>query len=185
MITIPRPTLGTLALCLCLAPIGCSDTGPDELPTDSDRVNMLSLMLPERIEIWPGTRIDSFDDDPFPDGVLVIVRPQDAFGDPVKAAGRFYFELWEFQPASGEPRGERLAFWSQLIDSTERVEEHWTQAQMFEFRLGWPEETEGIRPGRKYVLKVTYHTPWDKRITDQIELDFLLPGGAARAATSP
>lgn len=153
---------------------GCRSYGPDHLPTERERVEMLSLMLPERIQIQPFSRIASFNDDGVPDGILLVLRPLDRFGDPVKAVGSFYFELWSYQPASAERRGQRLGFWDRTIATAEEVRLYWNRAQMYEFRLAWIGGTEGLEPGRKYLLTATYRTPWDVSIQDEHVLEFHL-----------
>lgn len=147
------------------------------MPTDPERRSMLSLMLPKSVHIWSGTKIASFDDDQIPDGILAVVRPEDQFGDPVKAAGLFYFELWTYEKASAERKGRRLAFWNHMIDSAERLELHWTPAQMYEFQLGWTGGAEGIAPDESYLLTVTYRTPWGTQMQDQMRIDFNIPSG--------
>ena len=160
---------------------GCNN-GPSRIPTEPQRRAMLSLMLPTQIKIQPFTRIASFDKDNIPVGVIVVLRATDRFGDPVKAAGPFYFELYSHQPASGEPKGQRLAFWEETIDTADKVAGHWSHAQMYEFKLGWPEGATSVRPGSKYVLTATYRTPWDESMTDQYVMDFLVAPGTIQRA---
>lgn len=136
---------------------------------------MLKLMLPHAIQIQPFTSIRSFNDDETPDGILMVVRPVDRFGDPVKAAGQFYFELWTYVNASGERRGERLAYWERTIASRSEVELYWTRAQMYEFKLAWTQGAEGIQPERKYLLTASWRTPWEETVQDEYVLDFHLP----------
>ncbi len=172
----------------CLLALGCRTRGPTYLPSERDRVEMLNLMLPQAIEITPFTKIKSFDLDEVPDGMLAVVRPVDKFGDPVKAAGLFYFELWTYQNASGERKGERLAFWERTIATPEEVRLYWTHAQMYEFQLAWTSGVEQIRPDRKYLLTATYRTPWDETIGDEYVFTFHLPPSAIvrpEAATAP
>ncbi len=138
---------------------------------------MLDLMLPQRIKIEPFTKIKSFNEDQVPDGVLAVVRAFDKFGDPVKAVGLWYFELWTYVPASGDPKGERLAYWERNISTAEEVRLYWTRAQMFEFQLAWTAGVENIQPGRKLVLTATYRAPWDETFQDQYILEFQLPPG--------
>jgi len=133
---------------------------------------MLSLMLPNAIEIQPFTKITSFNEDEVPDGILAVVRPVDRFGDPVKAAGRFYFELWTYVDASAERRGERLAFWERTIATEEEVRLYWNRAQMYEFQLAWTQGMAQLRPGRKFILAVTYRAPWDKGMEDEHVIEF-------------
>lgn len=142
-------------------------------------------MLPHKIEIQPFTQIASFDDDNVPDGILVVIRPLDRFGDPIKAVGLFYFELWTYQKASGQRKGEPLAYWDLTIDNLQQVRLHWTRAQMYEFQLAWTQGSEAIRPGRKYVLAATYHAPWDEKIRDEYVLEFNLPAESMGQTSAP
>jgi len=153
-------------------PMACQSTGPDEMPTEPEQVEMLSLMLPATIKIEPFTKIASFNEDEIPDGIVAVVRPLDRFGDPVKAAGLFYFELWTYVDASAERKGERLAFWERTIASEQEVRLYWNRAQMYEFQLAWTQGLQNFRPGQKYILAVTYRTPWGKGIEDEYVLDF-------------
>ncbi|NLX22226.1 MAG: hypothetical protein GXY55_11255 [Phycisphaerae bacterium] len=165
-----------LAATLGAACSGCRSTGPDHLPRESERVAMLSLMLPHEVHIQPFSKIASFNEDRIPDGILAVVRPVDPFGDPVKAVGLFYFELWSYRNASGDHKGERLEFWDQMIDNPEDVRRHWKRAQMYEFQLAWTQGAGAVQPGRKYILTVSYRTPWDTTIQDEHVLEFHLPG---------
>jgi len=171
-----KTCLGVLAI--GLAVVGCQSTGPDHHPTEQERLDMLSLMLPEQIEVLPFTKITSFDEDNVPDGILAVVQPVDRFGDPVKAVGYFYFELWTYQDASGERKGERLAYWDRALTSADDVRLYWTHARMFEFQLAWTRGLEAVQPNRKYILAVSYRTPWDETIQDEYVFDFVLSESA-------
>ncbi len=164
--------IGFVCLSAAFAAAGCHSTGPEQLPQERDRVAMLSLMLPSEIKIEPFTKVRSFNDDDIPDGILAIVRPVDRFGDPVKAVGLFYFELWEYRQASQDRKGERIEFWDRPINSTDDVRIHWSRAQMYEFQLAWTQGEGSIRPGRKYLFTATYRTPWDTTISDEYVIDF-------------
>lgn len=146
---------------------------------------MLSLMLPESIRIQPFTKVASFNEDEVPDGILAIVRPLDQFGDPAKAAGIFFFELWTYVEASGERKGERLEFWEKTIDSADDIQLHWTPAQMYEFQLAWTKGAGVVQPGRKYVFSVGYRTPWDTNIYDEYVLDFHLADSGLSPEATP
>lgn len=176
-----------LALVAICAPfLACKSTGPDGMPTEKARADMLGLMLPAEIKVQPFTKIRSFNEDDIPDGILAVVRPLDKFGDPVKAVGLFYFELWTYVEASGTPRGERLAFWERNISTAEEVRLYWTRAEMYEFQLAWTSGIEAIQPGRKFVLTATYRAPWDETFQDDYIVSFELPPGIlAPAATRP
>lgn len=159
------------AALLVMLEVGCRSSGPTKLPTERERVQMLSLMLPQTLKIQPFTKIRDFDGDAQPDGILAVVRPLDAFGDPAKAVGLFYFELWTYEAATAERKGERLAYWDRLIGSAQDVSLYWTRAQMYEFQLAWTSGISGIKPGRKYILTAAYRTPWDETIRDEFVLE--------------
>jgi hypothetical protein len=159
-------------LVAAVMPLACRSTGPDNVPTEAEELEMLSLMLPHAIEIQPFTKIASFNDDEIPDGIVTVVRPVDRFGDPVKAVGRFYFELWTYVDASALRRGERLAFWERMIATEEEVRLYWNRGQMYQFELAWTAGMEQLRPGRKFILAVTYRTPWGKGIEDEYVMEF-------------
>jgi hypothetical protein len=170
----------------CVPLVACRSTGPSHMPTEKERVDMLALMLPQSIKVQPFTKIRNFNEDEIPDGILAVVRPVDRFGDPVKAVGLFYFELWTFANASGISRGERLAFWERDITTAEEVRLYWTRAGMYEFQLAWTAGVEAIRPGQKYVLTATYRAPWDETFQDEYIIDFQLsPGALVPAAARP
>lgn len=143
--------------------------------TEQERLDTLALILPQSIKIQPFTKIKSFNDDQIPDGILAVVRAHDKFGDPVKAAGLWYFELWTYVNASGERKGERLAFWDRNVSTAEELRLYWTRAQMFEFQLAWTSGVETIKPGGKYILTATYRAPWDETFTDDYVLQMDLP----------
>lgn len=156
------------------------------MPTEKARADMLGLMLPASIKIQPFTKIRSFNQDDIPDGILAVVRPLDKFGDPVKAVGLLYFELWTYVEATGLPRGERLAFWERNITTAEEVKLYWTRAEMYEFQLAWTAGIEAMQPGQKFILTATYRAPWDETFQDEFVIDFQLPPGIlAPAATRP
>lgn len=154
------------------------------MPTDQERADMLGLMLPQSIKIQPFTKIKSFNEDDIPDGILAVVRPLDKFEDPVKAAGLFYFGLWTFRNASGDRKGERLAFWERNITTAEEVRLYWTRAEMYEFQLAWTAGIESFQPGQKFVLTATYRAPWDETLQDEYVLEFELPAGPLVPATT-
>jgi hypothetical protein len=137
---------------------------------------MVSLSLADCIRIEPFTRIDSFNSDNIPDGIRAFIRPLDIFGDPVKAGGHFYFELWTYVNASGDRKGERIAFWDRTIATPEEVRLYWTRAQMYEFQLAWTGPIDQLQPDRPYVFTATYRTPWETTIRAECVLDFHISG---------
>jgi hypothetical protein len=156
------------------------------MPTEKERTEMLGLMLPHTIKIQPFTKIKSFNEDEVPDGVLAVVRAFDVFGDPVKAVGHWYFELWTYVEASGDRKGQRLAFWDRNLRTPEEVRLYWTRAEMFEFQLAWTGGVGAVQPGRKLLLSATYRAPWDETFQDEYVLDFQLsPGSLVPSTTRP
>lgn len=143
---------------------GCRAGGPSDVPTEPEKVEMLSLMLPSELKIEPFTKFQSFDQHERPDGILLVLRPLDRFGDPVKATGLFYFELWTYNESAPMRKGERLAYWERTIGARQDVKLYWTRAQMYEFQLVWAAGAGQVRPGRSYLLTATYRPPWDETI---------------------
>ncbi|MFA5865905.1 MAG: hypothetical protein WC975_14630 [Phycisphaerae bacterium] len=122
------------------------------------------LLLPAKIDILPFTKPRSWDDDQIPDGIEVVLRPLDSFGDQTKAVGCFRFELYTFQKASGETKGQRIGFWEENMTTKESQNLHWDKiTRTYRFRLAWTGEK--TRQG-KYVLEVTYLAPSSLRLTD-------------------
>lgn len=135
--------------------------------------NMIELLMPQRIEIVEAfTAFESFDDDQMPDGIGLRLQAQDAYGDPVKIAGSVHIELYTYQPASGENKGNRLCEpWSVELVKQKDQRRYWNMVTgMYEIPLEFPEAILADLPakaGGKFVLAVTYHTPLDGHMTDE------------------
>lgn len=161
---------------------GCSSTPKVSAGKDDP----LALLVARQIRIQPFTKIKSLDDDQIPDGILLVLRPTDVMGDPVKIFGRVYFELYAYQNASGERKGERLEFWERSLATPDDQKLYWDRtAQMYEFPLAW---TQGVpsSPVRKYVLTATYRTPWDETLADEYVMEWTAGKGLLSApATQP
>jgi len=56
----------------------------------------------------------NWDDDPEPDGIQFVVRPQDADGFMVKAEGSLSARLWSQPDASKEEKGKLIQKWSDI-----------------------------------------------------------------------
>jgi hypothetical protein len=122
------------------------------------------LLLPDRIDILPFTKPKSWDNDQKPDGIEVVLRPLDSFGDQTKAIGLFRFELFLYKTASSDSRGPRIGFWEENLNSRDAQYKHWDRiTRTYRFRLGW--SGQQVRPG-KYVLEVTYIAPSGQRLSD-------------------
>jgi hypothetical protein len=146
--------------------IGCASQ-PAALD-DPVTVQSLSLLMPAEIIIEPFTGVKSFDADDIPDGLEVVLRPVDSFGDPVKIAGVVRIELYHFQPASGEPKGRRIEQWDVAINTSREQETYWNNVtQMYEIPL--ERDVSGMSPDERYVLEVTYNTPLGEHMVSQYE----------------
>ena len=162
---------------LCWA-AGCTEPAAPGGPEHYEQA--LALLLPQRIQIQPFTRIASFDDDEVPDGISVYLRPVDQFGDPVKVAGTFLFELYRYRQASADRKGERLEFWETRILDENDQRRYWDHtSQMYEFPLEIQQlRTEEGRPilsRDKAVLLVTFNTPRGEHLESEYILEAKRP----------
>ena len=145
---------------VCVAAAGC------EAP--SRRISGAGLG-PERVKIDSLTEIASFDDDDQPDGFRVWLQALDGFGEPVKLAGDVVFELYTFQPASGQSKGERLVEWHRPVHTRRDQETFWNRAsQMYHFELVWSPPNPAPD---KFVLAATVTTAEDDHLSDEYELE--------------
>jgi len=145
-------------------------SAPKDEPPAREQID---LLLPRKIDILKFTKPASFDDDQIPDGLEVVLRPLDAYGDQTKAIGRFRFELYQSRKASADPRGTRLGLWEVDLSSKEAHDQHWEWvSRTYRFRLLWTGQQ--VKPG-KYILDVTYISPWGQRITGTYELEAQIP----------
>jgi hypothetical protein len=170
------------ALWVCAAAsvsAGCNE--PSKSVENADQRVMLEMLMPRSVRIvGPFTKLASFDADEAPDGLDVLLRALDGFGDPVKISGTVRIELYEFVPASGEPKGARIGEpWNIPLVSEQDQRTYWNRTtQMYEFKLQL--NVRAIKPAQKYVLGVTYTTPLGDRMMDEYTLE--LPPGEAKAA---
>jgi len=162
---------------LGLLAMSCATMTP--LPGDeAARQRMLALLLPRRIEIVePFTRVKSFDDDGTPDGIELLLQAVNSLDDPgLMVIGTLRVELYEYVPASGLPRGRRLEQWDVELVSDDQQRKYWNQlTQMYELRLGV--DPKRIPSADRYVLLVTYDSPFGDRLTDEYMIQ-------SRASTS-
>jgi len=140
--------------------------------SDTDARGMVELLMPQRIELVEAfTGFRSFDKDDTPDGIEVLVRALDTFGDPVKIAGTIRFELYSYQQASGEPANRRLCDpWEVTLVTQQDQKRYWNLVTgMYEVPLEFPPgfATKVPPAERKFVLEATYTTPLGTHMTDQ------------------
>ena len=161
-----RRSLGSLFGAILVATMGCASTGD---PVDSEARNkMLSLLMPNRVEIVePFTRVRSFDEDAEADGVELLLQAVNALDNPgLMIVGSVRVELFEFVPASGNRRGQRLEYWDVAISTVQAQRTYWNSiTQMYEFRLAV--DAGRIPPNDKFVLLVTYNSPLGEHLTDE------------------
>jgi len=133
--------------------------GPRTVDFDDPAVRqMVTLLMPERIIVEPFTGLKSFDDDDEPDGLEVVLRSQDSFGDPVKIAGLIRIELYAFNPASGEAKGRHIEQWDIPLVTTQDQRTYWNPfTQMYEIPLEL--DLASTTPADKYVIAIVYNTP--------------------------
>ena len=87
--------------------------------------------------------------------IETYVRLTDQFGDPLKAPGRFRFELFEYRPAASDPRGRRFSINGvQKFDLTEIDvnQRHWDSTTgNYRFTLKLPDGSP-----KTVVMQVTF-----------------------------
>jgi hypothetical protein len=159
-----------LALLVPLAACSCTDGfrwGGGGRPVDTEAMAML---LPTKIKIHSFTKIKPLFGSSLPNGIEVWLEPLDRFNDVVKIVGELHFELYTYRQASANRKGEQIEFWQVRIGSPGEQQRYWDRvARMYQFPLGWDYAPP---PGKKYVLLVTYLSPSDERLTDELELRF-------------
>jgi hypothetical protein len=159
--------------------------------SDADTQRMVELLMPQRIELVEAfTGFRTFDGGEVPDGIEVLIRALDSFGDPVKIAGTIRFELYTFEQASGERPGRRLGEpWEVTLVSQQDQKRYWNLVTgMYEVPLKFPAEfrneaaaqTASAGAGRKFVLEATYTTPLGTHMTDECTITAPRRPGAGR-----
>lgn len=137
---------------------GCTSTKVDL--ADPATRQMLSLLMPSQIIVEPFTGLKSFDDDDVPDGIEVVMRPVDTFGDPVKIAGHLVIEVYQCRPASGERQGRKIEQWDLELASTRDQHKYWNRVtQMYEMPLTLGPEALALGAKDRFVIGITYTTP--------------------------
>ena len=164
-----------LVLCLCIT--GCAER--PRITGEPAQREMLALLMPSRVEIVePFTRLKSFDDDAAPDGIELLLRAVNALDNPgLMIAGKVHAALYEYVPASGDPKGRRLEHWDIELATPGQQRRHFNaMTQMYEFKLGI--DPTRIPPAEKYVLAVTYSSPLGDHLTDECLISYASYGAA-------
>jgi len=176
-----RPALTLICLAaLTTSLTACRSTTPDgEI---ADRVRAMELLIPGEIAIVaPFTRLKSFGDDGDngePDGIELLLEARNAMDNPgLMIAGQVRVELFAYVPASANQKGRRLEQWHIELRTEKQQKSHWNGlTQMYEFKLGV--DTSRIPKADRYVLRVTYRSPFGTHLTDELVL-------TPRAAAAP
>jgi hypothetical protein len=115
------------------------------------------------------TKITDFDGDSQPDGVEAVVELQDRFGDPVKAAGRILFQVYDYRPVNPDPRGDRVAGpFEGRVDSVQDQRNRWSRVnRAYIFQLAFP----NAKSDANYVLEAQFESASGKRMFDVLTLE--------------
>lgn len=149
---------------------GCR--GPQGPEYDAaERQALLEGIAADKIEIVaPFTKPASFDDDPLPDGISVVLSAVDKQGERIKITGQIVFELYTYRPASADPKGQQLQTWQLGLAGDKDQRTYWNHTtRMYDFPLQvtldtWP-------GGSKFVLLARYNNPWNEHLQDQAIID--------------
>jgi hypothetical protein len=148
---------------------GCRSTGPvTEL---EEREAALALLLPSEIEIVaPFTKLKSFSESDQPDGIEILLQARNALDNPgLMIAGTVRIELYSYLQASAERKGRQLQKWTIPLQTEKQQKAHWNRlTQMYEFRVGV--DVARIPRADRYVLLVTYRSPFGTFLTDELVL---------------
>ena len=126
------------------------------------------LLMPAKIEIQHYlTKPFDFEGTGDADGLEVILTALDSFGDPVKCAGTFHFDLYTVRMASGDKLGKQIADWSATIKSDKTLVEYWDRYSRF-YKFPLKLRSGKLPPGR-YILNVCLITPTDDKLYDTYE----------------
>ncbi len=157
-----------LALPGCQAPASRPAADAESL---SETVRVLS---PREIRIQRYlTEAHAFPGSETPNGVTVLLAALDSFKDPIKCVGNFQFELYTHRPASGNPLGERVGYWSIELTDQSSIAKYWDRySRFFKFDL---KLSQGVLKPGKYILTATFTPPGGDRIEDRYEFETLAP----------
>lgn len=156
---------------------GCATSGSRARSDRSDQA--LALLLPTRIEIvGPSTRLHSPSGSGKPEVLELLLRGYTVLENPgAILVGDVRVELYTFQPASADNKGERICAWDISLRDKDQQHRFWNPIiQMYEFNLGI--ESAAIPRASKYVLSSTYRSPLETHLTDELVFDLTAAGGS-------
>jgi len=157
---------------LILVSAGC-DTG--QLTTEpeattvwrKDELSIYKSFAAAGVKIIPITGFVNIDDKQQDPGIRVFVRLTDESGNSIKAPAVFRFELYEKVILNPEPRGKRLAIWSDfdLTDFKDNSTRWRDFLRGYEFNLAFEPE-----PERTYIIQATCRCPDGRRLSSEFEI---------------
>jgi len=161
-----KNNLWLLLVVLFLA--GCS--GSERRAENGDCI--IPCFAPAAVHIKPSfTRIVPGDKDPSSNEIEVYVSLDDQFGDPVKAAGNYRFELFHYRPAAVDTRGDRVAVEGiQQFDLSDiqMSQQHWdSTTRSYRFKLKLPSLSTG---NKQIVLQVMFFDLTGRHFQDMLVL---------------
>jgi len=125
----------------------------------------INALLPQKIEVHPFTRIGLLSQRGDIHGIDLCVRAVDSYGDATKAFGKFRFELYQFKPASPDPKGSLLAVWNENVEALKENRQHWDNiSRTYRFKLAWD---RSFQPGEKFVIVVIFQSRYTDRLFAQ------------------
>jgi hypothetical protein len=156
---------------LLLSVWGCDSVQTvKQQPEAADRFEdfgVYARYTPVRIEIMPLTEFTSVGDDEQTSKINVYVSLLDSFASQIKWPGVFRFELYERVFRSADPKGRRIAIWSD-IDLTEAApnDEYWQDfLRAYQFGLDFvPTEHSD------YILQITYLSVDGRRLYAEFDI---------------
>jgi len=116
----------------------------------------VSLFGPHACEVSYFTRLADFDGDGTTDGLVVRVRVEDRFGDPIKVLGAFRIETFTYVMHSTEKRGSQLHNWYVSLYDEKDIRRFYDSVdRSFRFPLKFAEPFTEDR----LVVQATYYVP--------------------------
>jgi len=165
-------TIALVFMPAVLSVSGCEQ--PRRTPAESLPVPSCELCAyaPAKINIIPLTEFAAAAD--FENSaarLTACIDVLDKFGCRVKTPGVFRFELYEYVPRSGQPKGKRLYFWPDIdLTDAETNNTYWRDfLRVYRFDLDLPLQLE---KGCSYVLQATCLYPAGKRLKATIVIEY-------------
>ena len=152
---------------VCIFPLfllaGCESVEPGKtLPADIS-ISKTDAYAPAGIHIIPLTKFIHTDPQHYPQ-LKVYIELTDSFGSNMKGPAVFRFELYEYAPRSGEPKGKRVFIWQDVVLQDAEINNgYWRDfLRCYEFVLDLDFEP---KKGGKFILLANCFSETGKRLT--------------------